>query len=67
LQNSLERRTIRTDPAQGFLTIDVFFENLQAMGFSVLAALPNLVVDGGAALHLRRDASVDCGAPELAH
>src|SRR5712671_296889 len=37
------------------------------MRFSVLAALPNLVVDRGAALHLRRDSSVDCGVPELAH
>src|SRR6266851_923842 len=42
-------------------------EDLQAMGFSILAALPNLIIDGGAALHLSGDASVDCGAPELVH
>src|SRR4029453_8034214 len=37
------------------------------MDFSVLAAFPNLVIDRGAALHFRRDARVDCGAPELDH
>src|SRR5580700_4219099 len=37
------------------------------MHFSILAALPNLVINRGTALHLGRDASVDCGGPELAH
>src|SRR6266446_2989036 len=37
------------------------------MRLSVLPALPNLVIDRSAALHLRGDSSVYCGAPLMDH